>query len=199
MLFPVVLPVTSGLSDLPGREKVALLSGCARQALRLSAARAGVALQVVSKNADDVPLPSAGWHWSVSHKPRYVAAVVSSSPTGIDIEQVRPRKQSIFNYVASEEEWELCGCKSWEALYRYWTAKEAVLKAAGTGLAGMRSCRVVSVPDETGILLFYQDTLHTVEQVQRPLRPSRRQAGEEGVHHLAEGVAHGQQEDGRRH
>jgi 4'-phosphopantetheinyl transferase len=161
----VVLPVTSGLSNLRGREKVALLSGCARQALRLSAARAGRALQAVSKNANDVPLPSAGYHWSVSHKPKYVAAVVSGSPAGIDIEQVRPRKQFIFGYVASDEEWELCGGRSRDALYRCWTAKEAVVKSAGTGLAGMRSCRVVSVPDETRIVLFYQDTLHIVEQV----------------------------------
>ncbi len=164
-LYPVVLPVTDGLSGLRGREKVALLSGCARRALRLSAAKAGVALEDISKDQDDVPLPSAGYQWSVSHKPKYVAAVVSNSPAGIDVEQVRPRRQSIFSYVASDEEWELCGGQSWDALYRYWTAKEAVVKAAGTGLAGMRSCRVVSVPDETGILLFYQDTLHTVEQV----------------------------------
>jgi len=164
-LFPVVLPVTDGLSSLRGREKVALLSGCARQALRLSAARAGVALEDISKNEDDVPLPSAGYHWSVSHKTRYVAAVVSSSPTGIDIEEVRPRKHSVFGYVASDEEWELCGGRSWDALYRYWTAKEAVVKSAGTGLAGMRSCQVVSVPDETQILLFYQGSLRTVQQI----------------------------------
>ncbi|MBM4444788.1 MAG: 4'-phosphopantetheinyl transferase superfamily protein [Chloroflexi bacterium] len=164
-LFPVVLPVTQGLPTLQGREKVALLSGCARQALRQSADRAGVALQSVSKNADDVPLPSAGCYWSVAHKPKYAAAVVSSSPAGIDIEEVRPRRQSIFRYVASEEEWDLGGGRSWDTLYRYWTAKEAVVKAAGTGLAGMRSCRVISVPDETAILLFYQDNLRTVEQL----------------------------------
>jgi len=164
-LFPVVSPVTDGLSGLRGREKVALLSGCARQALRLSAARAGVALEDISKDQDDVPLPSAGHHWSVSHKSRYVAAVVGSGPTGIDIEEVRPRKHSVFLYVASDEEWELCGGRSWDALYRYWTAKEAVVKSAGTGLAGMKSCLVVSVPDETQILLFFQGRLRTVEQV----------------------------------
>jgi len=122
-------------------------------------------LQDISKDEDDVPLPSGSYHWSVSHKPKYVAAVISGSPAGIDIEEVRPRKRSIFSYVAGDEEWELCGGQSWDALYRIWTAKEAVVKAAGTGLAGMRACRVVSVPDESQMLLFYQDSLRTVEQL----------------------------------
>jgi 4'-phosphopantetheinyl transferase len=164
-LFPVVLPVNDGLPGQRGRERVAFLSGCARQALKLSADKAGVILQDLSKDAHDIPLPSGSHHWSVSHKTKYVAAVISGSPAGIDIEEVRPRKRSIFSYVADDEEWGLCGGQSWDALYRYWTAKEAVVKAAGTGLAGMRSCRVVSVPDETQILLFYQDSLRTVEQM----------------------------------
>lgn len=164
-LFPVVLPVTDSLLSQRGRERVTLLSRYARQALRLSADKAGMILQDISKDADDIPLPSGSYHWSVSHKPKYVAAVISGSPAGIDIEEVRPRKRSIFSYAAGDEEWELCGGQSWDALYRIWTAKEAVVKAAGTGLAGMRACRVVSVPDESQMLLFYQDSLHTVEQL----------------------------------
>ena len=164
-LFPVVLPVPGDRQTLKGRQKVVLLSKQARQALRLSADRSGVVLRELSKDEDDVPRPSGSYHWSVSHKTKYVAAVVSTERIGIDIEEIKPRSQSIFGYVAGEEEWELCGGKSWDALYRCWTAKEAVVKSAGTGLAGMRSCQVVSVPDKTNILIFYQDRLHTVEQL----------------------------------
>ena len=164
-LFPVVLPTTENVEGLSGRQKVALLSQCARQALKLSADKAGVILGELAKDKDDVPLPSGGYYWSVSHKPKYVAAVISNSRIGIDIEEIKPRSSSIFNYVASEEEWKLCGGKSWEALCRCWTAKEAVVKAAGTGLAGLRSCQVCSVPDETHISLYYQDCLHQVEQL----------------------------------
>lgn len=164
-LFPVVLPTTENVKALSGTQKVALLSKCARQALKLSADKAGVILGELAKDKDDVPLPSGGYYWSISHKPKYVAAVISDSRVGIDIEEIKPRNGSIFNYVASEEEWKLCGGKSWEALYRCWTAKEAVVKAAGTGLAGLKSCQVHSVPDETHIFLYYQDRSHEVEQL----------------------------------
>ena len=164
-LFPVVLQVASEVQCLKGRQKVSLLSKHARQALRLSADRTGVAPHELLKDQDDVPLPSGNYYWSVSHKAKYVAAVISTDRTGIDIEEIKPRSQSIFSYVASDEEWQLCGGKSLDCLYRYWTAKEAVVKAAGTGLAGMRSCQVVAVPDENHITVFYQERLHTVEQL----------------------------------
>jgi len=164
-LFPVVLPVPEDRQAIKGRQKVAFLSEHARRALRLSADRAGMVMQELLKDLDDVPLTSGDYYWSVSHKTKYVAAVISTDRIGIDIEEIKPRSQSIFSYVAGDEEWELCGGKSWDALYRCWTAKEAVVKAAGTGLAGMRSCQLVSVPDKTHILIFYQDRLHTVEQL----------------------------------
>ena len=164
-LFPVVLPVPADRQAIKGRQKVAFLSEHARRALRLSSERAGMVIQELLKDPDDVPLTSGDYYWSVSHKAKYVAAVISTHRIGIDIEEIKPRSQSIFSYVAGEEEWELCGGKSWDALYRYWTAKEAVVKAAGTGLAGMRSCQVVAVPDENHIVVFYQERLHTVEQL----------------------------------
>ena len=161
-LFPVVLPVAQYPVKLAGKQKVALLSRVSRQALRLSADRSGVTLGDLSKDEDDVPLPSGNHYWSVSHKPRYAAAVVSSNRIGIDIEEVKPRTESIFGYVASDEEWRLCTEKSWDIFFRYWTAKEAVLKAVGIGLAGLKVCKVVSIPDEAQILLDYQDHLYRV-------------------------------------
>jgi len=56
---------------------------------------------------------------------------------GIDVEEIEPRRENIFGYVASDEEWRLFGGKSWDSLYRCWTAKEAVVKSTGTGLAGL--------------------------------------------------------------
>jgi len=164
-LYPVVMPVSGDVQRLSGREKVAALSKCARQALRLSADRASIALGELRKDGDNIPLPFGEYHWSVSHKPKYVAAIIGPGRMGIDVEEIEPRKEEIFGYVASEEEWGLFGGKSWDSLYHCWTAKEAVLKSTGTGLAGLKSCRVADVLDATSISLSFQGLLYKVAQM----------------------------------
>ena len=164
-LYPVVMLVSGDVQRLTGREKVTALSECARQALRLSADRAGVVLRELRKDGDDVPLPFGAYHWSVSHKPKYVAAIVGPGRMGIDIEEIGPRKENIFGYVASDEEWMLFGGESWDSLYCCWTAKEAVLKSTGTGLAGLKSCRVADVQDDANISLSFEGRLYKVAQI----------------------------------
>ena len=164
-LFPVILPVIEDISELPGREKVALLSRVSRDALKLSAERSGVIVGELYKDENDVPLPFGSHYWSVSHKPKCVAAVISNDRIGIDIEEIRPRSESLFDYVASGGEWELSQDKSWGTLFRYWTAKEAVLKAVGIGISGFKACRIISVPDEGHIILDYQHRLFEAEQI----------------------------------
>lgn len=163
-LFPVILPVAEAGHKLSGREKVARLSRIAREALRLSAEKSGVILRELLKDEDDVPCPFDGHYWSVSHKPKCVAAVVSQEKIGIDIEEIEPRSEAIFDLVASDEEWELGKDRSWDCFFRYWTAKEALLKAVGIGIGGLRACRVISVPDENHIVLDYRGRLFQVEQ-----------------------------------
>lgn len=164
-LCPVVMPVSGDVQRLSGRNKVAALSDCARQALRLSADKSGIVLGELQKDSDDVPLPFGEYHWSVSHKPRYVAAVVGRGRMGIDVEPIEPRKEEIFGYVAGEDEWGLFGGKSWDSLYRCWTAKEAVVKSAGVGLAGLKSCRVDAVLDASSISLSFQGQPYRVAQM----------------------------------
>ena len=164
-LRPVIMPVSGDVQRLSGRDKVAALSECARQALRLSADKAGVILGGLRKDNDDIPLPFGDYHWSVSHKPKYVAAVIGPGRMGIDVEEIEPRRENIFGYVAGDAEWSLFGGQSWDSLYRCWTAKEAVLKSTGTGLAGLKSCRVVDVRDDANITLLFDGRLHRVEQL----------------------------------
>ena len=144
-LFPVILPVPEVDRNLSGAERVARLSRIARVALRLSAEKNGVVLGELLKNEDDIPCPFDGNYWALSHKPKYVAAVVSKEKIGIDIEEIKPRSESVFSLVASEEEWELSKDRSWYTFFRYWTAKEAVLKAVGVGIGGLKICRIISV------------------------------------------------------
>ncbi len=164
-LFPVILPVAKAGHKLSGKEKVARLSRISREALRLSAEKSGVLLGELMKNEDDVPCPFDGNYWSLSHKPKYVTAVVSKELIGIDIEEIRPRSESIFSLVASDEECELSRDRSWHTFFRYWTAKEAALKAVGIGIGGLKACRIISVPDENHIVLNYRDRLLRVEQL----------------------------------
>jgi 4'-phosphopantetheinyl transferase len=165
-LFPVILPVSEAGNKLSGKEKVAELSRISREALRLSAEKSGVMLGELTKNEDDVPCPFDGNYWSLSHKPKYVTAVISKEMIGIDIEEIRPRSfESIFSLVASDEEWELSSDRTWHTFFRYWTAKEAVLKGVGIGIGGLKACRIISVPDENHIVLNYRGRLFRVEQL----------------------------------
>jgi 4'-phosphopantetheinyl transferase len=164
-LFPVILPVVEAGHKLSGREKVARLSRISREALRLSAEKSGVILGELMKDDNDIPCPFNGNYWSLSHKPKCVAAVVSKEKIGIDIEEIKPRSESIFGLVASNEEWELGKGRAWDTFFRYWTAKEAILKAVGIGIGGLRKCRVISIPDESHVILGYRDRRFQVEQL----------------------------------
>jgi 4'-phosphopantetheinyl transferase len=164
-LFPVILPVAEVERRLSGKEKVAELSRISREALKLSAEKSGVMLGELLKDEDDVPCPFDGNYWSLSHKSKYVTAIVSKEMIGIDIEEIRPRSESIFSLVASDEEWELSQDLSWDTFFRYWTAKEAALKAVGVGIGGLKVCRIISVPDNNHIVLNYRDSLFRVEQL----------------------------------
>jgi 4'-phosphopantetheinyl transferase len=163
-LFPVVMPVIEAGHKPSGKGKVDHLSQIAREALKVSAEKSRMSLVELHKDEKGVPCPVAGNYWSLSHKPKYVAAVVSKDKVGIDIEEMQPRTESLFAHVASDEEWELME-KSWDTLFRYWTAKEAILKAIGIGISGLKTCRIISVPDENHITLDYKGQFFLVEQL----------------------------------
>jgi 4'-phosphopantetheinyl transferase len=163
-LFPVVMPVLEARHKLSGKEQVAHLSQIAREALKLSAEKSRARLGDLLKDEKGAPCPVAGTYWSLSHKPKYVAAVVSKDKVGIDIEEMQPRAESLFAHVASDEEWELKE-KSWDTFFRYWTAKEATLKVIGIGISGLKTCRIISVPDENHITLDYKGQFFLVEQL----------------------------------
>jgi 4'-phosphopantetheinyl transferase len=163
-LFPVILPVAEELKKLSGKDKVDHLSRIAREALKLSAEKSGITLGKLLKDEKGAPWPVNGTYWSISHKPEYVAAVVSKDKVGIDIEEMKPRDELLFARVATDKEWELKK-KSWDTLFRYWTAKEAILKVIGIGISGLKACRIISVPDENQIVLDYKGHSFLVEQL----------------------------------
>lgn len=165
-IYPVILPVpieARGLS--PGR-RGRFLSRHAREALRRSAERMRVDLGPLEKDARGAPLPANGLYWSVTHKPEYVGGVVAPTPVGLDLEKIRPCSEALFRKTAAAQEWALADGRDRELLFfRYWTAKEAVLKTGGEGIKDLSRCRVRRVVDAAHLLLDYAGRPWTVEQV----------------------------------
>jgi 4'-phosphopantetheinyl transferase len=162
IIHPVVLAVPEPDLGLKGREKVAALGRIARQALAHSARFSGIRLGPLEKDDHGAPLPSNGVHWSLTHKERYVAAVTAPHPVGIDIERIRPVREGMHRRLAGDAEWALAPEITRPLFFRYWTAKEAVLKAVGKGLAGLSRCRVEAIADTDHLILSYEDSLWTV-------------------------------------
>lgn len=165
-IYPVILPVPIEARDLPPHRRVRFLSRHAREALRQSAERLQVKLGSLDKDARGAPLPFNGLCWSVTHKPHYVGGVVAPSAVGMDLEKIRPCSAALFRKTATAQEWALADADDRELLFfRYWTAKEAVLKTGGEGIKDLSRCRIRQVIDAAHLLVDYAGWNWTVEQV----------------------------------
>lgn len=163
-LHPVIQAVPQAVQAARRREKVRALSRIAREAVRRSAERSGLQVPDFQKDDRGAPIPSGGVFWSLSHKPRYVAGIVASGPVGIDIEEMRERNEALFRKIAGSTERRMLEDSRDPLLgfHRCWTAKEAVLKAAGVGLIRLSACRIQSIPNATQTVVRLDDKLWTV-------------------------------------
>ena len=161
-IHPVILAVPQADRQLTGREKVLALRRCARAALAHSADLGQVALGRLEKDERGAPVPSNGVYWSLTHKERFVAAVTAPHPIGIDIEQLKPVNPAMHRRLASEAEWGLAPAITQALFYRFWTAKEAVLKAVGLGFAALSHCRIRAITDEQRLMISFKDSKWTV-------------------------------------
>jgi 4'-phosphopantetheinyl transferase len=163
-IHPVIMAVPQPDLELKGREKVAALRRCARKALAHSARCSSVSLGPLKKDDHGAPLPFNGVHWSLTHKESFVAAVTAPHPIGIDIEKVRPFNAALHQRLAGDGEWALAPEVTQTLFFRYWTAKEAVLKAVGKGLVGLSDCRIIAIMDDRHLIVTFQDSKWTVAQ-----------------------------------
>jgi len=164
-IFPVILAVPAQDRHLKGRAKTAALSEYARSALQVSARKSGIILEAMLKMENGAPLPFGGTYWSLTHKSDYVGGVVAGFRIGIDIERIRPVQDALYRKTADADEWRLCGEDPLQLFFRYWTAKEAVLKAAAVGLRDLSKCRVREVVDDHRLIADYLDKRWVVAQV----------------------------------
>lgn len=161
-LYPVIMAVPETVKELTPRERVKFLSRQARQALEFSAERSRVPIGKLAQDERNAPLPFDGNYWSITHKTEYVGGVIAPSPVGIDIEKICSRTKSLFKKTATETEWALADM-TFKTFFRYWTAKEAVLKAAGIGLKALSQCRVIKVPDAQHLDIEYDAKTYRIE------------------------------------
>lgn len=166
-IHPVIMAVPPPERKLQRKEKVQALRRIAREALALSAQYSGVILGPLEKAENGAPLPSNGVHWSLTHKEDYVAAVTAPHPIGIDIEKKRPFLEALYGRLAEPWEWELAPQRQRTPtlFFRYWTAKEAVLKAVGKGLTGLTHCHIVKILDEARLELKYEQSIWHISQI----------------------------------
>ena len=93
-------------------------------------------------------LPAEELHFSISHAERFVAAIFSKQPVGIDLEQERVLDLPALaqRFFSPEEVRFLEGAESSPDFFRLWCAREAAIKGDGRGLGQLLAKTRVSVP-----------------------------------------------------
>ncbi|MCC7292304.1 MAG: 4'-phosphopantetheinyl transferase superfamily protein [Phycisphaerales bacterium] len=155
MLHIVLIPIPDNGRDVPPRERIRRQRDAAAHALDESARLSGLPRLAWERDAAGVPVFDRGVCWSLSHKPSIAAGVVAAKPVGVDVEVVQPRNEGLWEYVASREEQDRAGTRDWPMFFRFWTAKEAVLKANRVGLSRLDDCRVIDAPYRDSALLTF--------------------------------------------
>ena len=158
VLHPVILPVPERIQQFKPKDRVRYLGRHARRALTRSAAKSGIQTGELLKDENGMPLPFDGTFWSLTHKTQYVAGVVAPTPIGIDIERIRDLSGNLFRKTAAAAEWALAGTaeKSLHTFFRFWTSKEAVLKATGIGIKDLLKCQVCQILDDCHLAIHYE-------------------------------------------
>ena len=73
-------------------------------------------------------------HFNLSHCREAAICVVSNQPVGVDIETIRPFKESLARYVMNDDELQQINGSALE-FTKLWTRKEAAVKRSGHGIS----------------------------------------------------------------
>jgi 4'-phosphopantetheinyl transferase len=151
-------------NDVKNRSKVQTM--CAKQCVYASGQKAGLVPEKLEKGENGQPLPSNNVFWSVTHKGEYAGGLVSESVAGIDIEKIKNISPALFDRIVNHNEKKCFNSEKDSIIFfRCFTAKEAVLKSVGVGLAGLSDILIIKVDDSLNIRLKYKDTKYWVEHI----------------------------------
>ncbi|AXT51929.1 4-phosphopantetheinyl transferase [Aquimarina sp. BL5] len=95
-------------------------------------------LMHIEQNSYGRPFVKGELDFNISHSGKYVICVFSDMhKVGIDIEEMKPIDYLDFKSQMCDEEWNrlLLSNNKMDEFYKYWTSKEAVIKAIGKGLS----------------------------------------------------------------
>ncbi len=163
IIYPVILNIEEKIKSFHGKDRVTAMSNQARNALEISSELTGLSITSTPKDHRGAPLPENGVYWSISHKPKYAAAVCSNIPVGIDIEKIRPRGSALLNYIAKSDEWNHFNEKSWFNFFRIFTSKEAVLKLTGDGISRLGKCKIHKVINNDQLVILFENKEYIIE------------------------------------
>lgn len=165
VIYPVILPVPSAVKNFKPKDRVVFLSRHARWALEKSAEKSGLRLGDLVQDENGAPVPIDGVYWSISHKTQYVGGVVATTAIGMDIEKIRNCSRALFLKTAKEQEWSLAETEKNSPItfFRFWTSKEAVVKACGTGIKDLMKCRIIQIPDADHLVIRFKEKNWRIE------------------------------------
>lgn len=130
------------IGQLARRQEYLLSRGLLRRLLAERLQCRPDALQFCSNPHGKPVLNDGRWQFNLSHSGDWLAiALCATGPLGVDIEMGQRRRQILplarRFYAQSEYEWLLAlpEAEQEPAFYRFWSRKEAVLKAYGAGIA----------------------------------------------------------------
>ena len=152
------------INVLNGKGKVVALSLFARESAKASAFKSKHQIDRFRKDALGVPEPSNGYCWSVSHKPDFVAGVVSIERIGIDVERLKDVSDALFQKIIDPDEAGRFGNQDKTIIFfRAFTAKEAVLKKTTDGIKGLSKAKIKKINDDKNLVVEYLDKKYLVE------------------------------------
>lgn len=98
--------------------------------------KAELTLAEIAYNDYQRPCFNDGFDFNVSHSGnRVIACATLTGKVGIDIEIMKPVDLNYDDYFTPAEQQHICAAQNPDvAFFKYWTRKEAVLKAVGTGV-----------------------------------------------------------------
>jgi hypothetical protein len=151
---------------LARRQRHAAAREARAAALRASAELAGAPRSLPCEDwpaaPSGAPAVRLGWRASFADTSGLVAALVARVPLAVDVEWLgRARLEAVRARFRADGELSRLGAEDDVALLSLWTAKEAVLKLAGVGLAGLARCVLVE-REPHGLRLRFDGREHAV-------------------------------------